>query len=353
MDSELSIKHRTNSILWLFSGCFLIFAMVVIGGITRLTGSGLSITKWDVVTGTLPPLTEMEWESEFLSYTKTPQFRQINSHFGVEEFKSIYWWEYIHRLLGRLIGLVFVIPFIWFLFTKQLNRSQILKYLLLFFMGGLQGFIGWYMVKSGLVNIPSVSHLRLALHLTTAFITFGLTFWFALDLIHTRKIELSGWLKTFYNSTLVIFGITILQIIVGAFVAGLKAGHVYNTWPLMGEQLVADSVYAALEQLGWMAFVNDISGVQFFHRYLAYIVTAAIIGLALYARIKQKSQSIKLSTAQMNAMQLVVTVIIFQFVLGVFTLLYGVPLVLGVLHQAGAFLLFTSVIYLLHRLKKQ
>src|SRR4030095_465686 len=191
MERQLSIKNRTNIILWLFSGCFLIFVMVVVGGITRLTGSGLSIAKWDVVTGTVPPLNDAAWITEFSHYMETPQFKQINAHFGLDDFKQIYWWEYIHRLIGRLIGVVFIIPFLWFLFTKQLNREIIMKSLILFFMGGLQGFIGWYMVKSGLVDIPSVSHFRLALHLITAFTTFGLTFWFAFELIHTEKIQLS------------------------------------------------------------------------------------------------------------------------------------------------------------------
>lgn len=353
MEKVLSIESRTNITLWLFSGCFLIFLMVVIGGITRLTGSGLSITKWDVVTGSIPPLNDVQWQEEFSHYTDTPQFKKINSHFGIEEFKSIYWWEYIHRLTGRLIGLVFVIPFIWFLYTKQLSRTLIYKCLLLFFMGGLQGFIGWYMVKSGLVDIPSVSHFRLALHLTTAFITFGLTYWFALELINTQKIKLTGWQKQFYNFSIVVFILTVIQIIFGAFVAGLKAGHIYNTWPLMGDKFVADSVYFVFEKSGWMVFVNDMSGVQFMHRNLAYVVTAAIFALAIYAFGKQKSQQIKLSPPQLFALKVVVGIIILQFVLGVLTLIYNVPIVLGVLHQVGAFLLFSSVIYMLHRLKRK
>lgn len=353
MEKALSIESRTNIIFWLFSGCFLIFLMVVIGGITRLTGSGLSITKWDVVTGSIPPLNDVQWQEEFSHYTDTPQFKKINSHFGIDEFKSIYWWEYIHRLTGRLIGLVFVIPFIWFLYTKQLSRTLIYKCLLLFFMGGLQGFIGWYMVKSGLVDIPSVSHFRLALHLTTAFITFGLTYWFALELINTQKIKLTGWLKQFYNFSIVIFILTIIQIIFGAFVAGLKAGHIYNTWPLMGDKFVADSVYFVFEKSGWMVFVNDMSGVQFMHRNLAYILTAAVFALAIYAFGKQKSQQIRLSPPQMFALKVVVGIIILQFILGVLTLIYNVPIVLGVLHQVGAFLLFSSVIYMLHRLKRK
>ena len=349
----MNIKSRTNIVLWLLSGCFLIFVMVVVGGITRLTGSGLSITKWDVVTGSIPPFTEAAWQQEFYHYRQTPQFHQINSHFGIEDFKSIYWWEYIHRLIGRVIGIVFIVPYFWFLLTRQFNRPMALKYLLLFFMGGLQGFIGWYMVKSGLVNNPSVSHYRLALHLVTAFMTFGLTFWFAFELIHTKKVQLAGWHRKIYRFGIAAFVLTVLQIIYGAFVAGLKAGYVYNTWPLMGDQLIADSVYAGINQLGFGAFFEDHSGVQVVHRYLAYLVAFVILGLWYYAYRKQQSGVHKLLPGQFDAVTLVAVAVLIQFVLGIITLLYSVPVLLGVLHQVGAFLLFSSLIYLLHRMRRQ
>jgi len=327
--------------------------MVVVGGITRLTGSGLSITKWDVVTGTIPPLSETDWQEEFDHYRASPQFREINSHFGIEEFKDIYWWEYIHRLLGRLIGLVFIVPFIWFVVTKKMNSTLIWKSLLLFALGGLQGFLGWYMVKSGLVDIPSVSHFRLALHLITAFITFGLTFLFAFELIHTEKFYLKGWQMKFYNFTFIIFLLTILQIVYGAFVAGMKAGYIYNTWPLMGDKLIADSFFYSLSHDGWLALVNNMSGVQVVHRYLAYVLLIAVAGLYMYAKQHQKRERVKLLPSQMQALNLVGVVMTCQFLLGVFTILYGVPLILGILHQVGAFFLFASLIYLLHRLKRQ
>lgn len=352
MNKQMSIQTRSAIVLWLFSGCFLIFGMVVVGGITRLTGSGLSITKWDVVTGTIPPLNEAGWQKEFEHYQLTPQFKHINSHFGIEDFKNIYWWEYIHRLLGRLIGVVFLIPFLWFLFTKKLNTELLFKTLILFAMGGLQGFIGWYMVSSGLVDVPSVSHFRLALHLLTAFATFGLTFWFAFELINTEKITLTGWHKKFYNLVLLVFGCVVLQIIYGAFVAGMKAGYIYNTWPLMGDKMIADSVFYSLDKMGWLALVDNLSGVQFVHRYLAYLVFFLIVGMAFYARKNQNSTSHKLSGAQLFSVNLVVGVVCLQFILGVLTLIYKVPVVLGVLHQVGAFFLFASVIYLLHRLKR-
>jgi len=353
MQQEMSIRSRSSIVLWLFSGCFLIFVMVVVGGITRLTGSGLSITKWDVVTGAIPPMNDADWQEEFLHYRETPQFKHINSHFGIEEFKQIYWWEYIHRLLGRLIGIVFIIPFLWFLFTKQLNRELIWKSLLLFGLGGLQGFIGWYMVSSGLVDIPSVSHFRLALHLITAFATFGLTFWFAFELINTQKIDLKGWHKSLYNFTRIIFAITILQIIYGAFVAGMKAGYIYNTWPLMGDKLIADSVFYSINELGWRALIDNMSGVQVVHRYLAYVVVFLIAGMFWFVRKNQNSDILKLSEPQLQAVNFVLIIVLLQFVLGVFTLLYNVPVSLGVIHQVGAFFLFASIIYLLHRLKRR
>ena len=351
MTTKLSISDRSSIILWLFSGCFLIFVMVVVGGITRLTGSGLSITKWEVVTGAIPPLNEAEWEHEFELYKQSPQFHKINAHFGLEEFKGIYWWEYIHRLLGRLIGLVFIIPFLYFLFTRKLDKPLILKCLFLFLLGGLQGFLGWYMVKSGLVDMPNVSHFRLALHLTTAFITFGFTFWYAVGLIHTEKIRSGPAEKKFYNLTIAVFAVTLIQIVFGAFVAGMKAGYVYNTWPMMGDQLIAESFYHAWDTMGWHALIDHISGVQVVHRYLAYIVFLAVLFLYWHGKKQSVTGNLKLSNGQLQALGIAAAFVVIQFLLGIFTLIYSVPLTLGVLHQAGAFFLFAGIIYLLHRLK--
>ena len=164
-------------IFWLYSGCILVFAMVVIGGITRLTGSGLSITEWKVITGTLPPLNETDWQLEFAQYQLSPQFQKINSDFNIEDFKQIYFWEYFHRLIGRMIGIVFIIPFLYFYFKKQIDKKLLPKLIIIFLLGAWQGFLGWYMVKSGLQNNPFVSHYRLAIHLVNAFLTFGYIFW--------------------------------------------------------------------------------------------------------------------------------------------------------------------------------
>ena len=347
-ETPKSVSNRANVVLWLFTGCFLVFLMVIVGGITRLTGSGLSITEWKVVTGTLPPLNEDQWLKEFHLYMDSPQFRQINSHFGLEEFKEIYWWEYIHRLLGRVIGLVFIIPFFWFLFTKQLSKPMVWKSLILFAMGGFQGFLGWYMVKSGLVDQPSVSHIRLAMHLSTAFATFALTFWFALGLLDSAHVPAYHSSRVLRTPVWLTFILLCVQIVYGAFVAGLKAGLIYNTWPLMEGAYVPDAVSYAWHNLGVEALRDNMAMVQFIHRNLAILLVAAV------AFIYWKSMRDGIATArQKSAFQLVAAATAVQFVLGIITLLMAVPVSMGVIHQAGAFLLLTSMIYLIHCLYKQ
>jgi len=346
----LTIPDRSSIVLWLLTGCFLIFTMVVVGGITRLTGSGLSITKWDVVTGTLPPMNESDWQHEFELYKQTPQYQQINAHFELSDFKGIYWWEYIHRLLGRLIGLVFVIPFLWFVIRKKIQGSLLYKCLLLFLLGGLQGFIGWYMVASGLVDEPSVSHFRLALHLCTAFITFCFTLWFAMDLINTEKVRPLGWQSKLLTLAKWVLVITFIQIVFGAFVAGLKAGLIYNTWPLMGDKFIPDSVHYAVYTMGWHGLIDNMSGVQFVHRNLAYLVFFGVLFQAFYMWKNHRNGQSPLLAGQQHAIWAVTVLVVLQFVLGIFTLLHKVPLTLGVIHQAGALLLLGSQVYLLHRL---
>ncbi|MGI8892455.1 MAG: COX15/CtaA family protein, partial [Bacteroidia bacterium] len=236
----MQLQQRKIIVTWLLTGCFLIFVMVLVGGVTRLTGSGLSITEWNVLMGAVPPLNEHEWQITFAKYQQTPQYLKENYHFTLAEFKSIFWWEYIHRLLGRFIGIVFLIPFIFFLVKKWLPKPLILKLTLIFFLGGLQGFIGWYMVQSGLIDNPSVSHFRLALHLVTAFLTFGFTLWVALDIIYPGVRINASALKV----PLIFSALVLLQIIYGAFVAGLKAGFIYTTFPLMGDYLIPPGLNA-------------------------------------------------------------------------------------------------------------
>ena len=335
----MQVNSNRPVIYWLLTGCLLIFIMVLVGGITRLTNSGLSMVEWNLIMGSIPPLNEAEWLIAFEKYKQFPEYQIVNYHFTLEEFKPIFFWEYLHRILGRLVGLVFIIPFIYFLFKKMISKELLPKLLLLLFMGGFQGFLGWYMVKSGLNKDPDVSHFRLAMHLTTAFLTFAYTLWVALGLMYPNRVK--GAFKSLKAGATVLLLITVVQIVWGAFVAGLNAGKVYNTWPLMGDQLVADGV-TAMTPL-WMNFVEGLAGVQFIHRYMAY----AVVGLVIYLAVKARKE--KTNVSQRGGMKFLIGMVSVQFVLGIITLLLGVPVWLGVLHQIGALMLLGSVVFALHR----
>lgn len=336
------MKQRIDLALvtWLFYGCFLIFLMVIIGGITRLTKSGLSIVEWDLVMGTLPPLNHEEWMVMFEKYKQFPEYKKLHYNFNLADFKSIFWWEYLHRLIGRIIGLVFIVPFIYFWIKGRISKSLMPKLLILFALGAFQGFLGWYMVKSGLVDKPYVSHYRLAIHLVAAFTTFAYTFWIALSEIyrHRQPIALQPSLKRLNIIFLIVLGI---QIVYGAFVAGLKAGYVYTTWPKMGEQWIADGVTAM--QPMYLNFLEGLAGVQFLHRYLAYVLVI-LVGIIWY-----KARRLNLEKAQKTGVNLLVAMVVIQVLLGIFTLIWAVPISLGVIHQAGAFILLAFNLFLLHR----
>ncbi len=338
-------KENKPVIIWLLSGCVLIFIMVAVGGITRLTNSGLSMTDWHLITDTLPPLTEAKWQEAFDQYKQFPEYQKINIHnnFTLSDYKFIYFWEWFHRFIGRAIGIVFIIPFVYFLFKKRLDKETLKKCLILLGLGGLQGFFGWFMVKSGLIDNPDVSHFRLALHLTTAFITFAYTFWVALDLIYPVKRNVEKTLRSIARYTLFFL---LLQIIYGGFVAGLNAGLIHNHWPLMSDgQFIHDSVFLEQDSL-LLSFTEGKSGVQFIHRTLAYVVTGMI--LFLY----YKSSKYNIDFNQKRSLQALVFLVFVQFALGVFTLLYGVPLWLGLIHQVNAFFLLSAMTYSLHRFSK-
>jgi cytochrome c oxidase assembly protein subunit 15 len=319
--------------------------MVIVGGITRLTNSGLSMTDWHLVTDTFPPLTEEKWSQAFEEYKKFPEYQKINIHndFTLSDYKFIYFWEWFHRFIGRIIGLVFIVPFIYFLFKKQLSPETIKKCIILLAMGAFQGFLGWFMVRSGLIDNPDVSHFRLSLHLTFAFITFAYTLWVALDLIYPSKSEVNVRLR---NIARVTFAFLILQIIYGGFVAGLNAGLIHNHWPMMSDgQFIHESVLIEQKTL-FLNIIEGKSGVQFVHRTLAYIV----VGLILFLFYKSKQYS--LNKYQKKGLTFLVVIVFLQFTLGVLTLLYFVPLWLGLTHQIMAFILLTAMTYTLHRLSK-
>jgi cytochrome c oxidase assembly protein subunit 15 len=319
--------------------------MVVVGGITRLTNSGLSMTDWHLVTDTFPPLSEAKWEQAFEEYKKFPEYQKINIHndFTLSDYKFIYFWEWFHRFIGRIIGLAFIVPFVYFLFKKRLSTETIKKCIVLLGMGGFQGFLGWFMVRSGLIDNPDVSHFRLSLHLTFAFITFAYTLWVALDLIYPNKTTVILPLQKIARIALVFL---LIQIIYGGFVAGLNAGLIHNHWPLMSDgEFIHESVFIEQKTL-FLNLVEGKSGVQFVHRTMAYIVVGLILLLFF------KSKKYLLSSLQKKGINTLVIIVFLQFGLGVFTLLYSVPLWLGLAHQIMAFFLLSAMTFTLHRLSK-
>ena len=314
---------------WLFVCAAFTFAMVVVGGITRLTESGLSIVEWQPLIGALPPLSQSDWEALFARYRDTPQFQQVFSEIGLEGFKSIFWWEYAHRLLGRTIGLVFLLPFLWFLFKRKLSKPLAWKLGGLFVLGGLQGAIGWYMVQSGLVDDPRVSHFRLTAHLGLALLIFSIEFWLALDLLQEK------------NNTTRIFPLTVaicvfLMALSGGFVAGLRAGHAYNTFPLMNGQLVPRDIF--LLEPWWRNFLWNVATVQFVHRAIFWLLLIAIP--ILWWRVRRTPAKV--------AGHHLLGMFILQASLGISTLLLAVPIPLAAMHQAGAVLLLACALWTVH-----
>lgn len=325
-------------IYWLLTGCVLIALMVVIGGITRLTHSGLSMTDWKLISGAIPPLNEAEWQVTFEKYQAFPEYQKVNKGMELSEFKSIFFWEYLHRLLGRTIGLVFMIPFLIFWRRKRFPKGIMPKMVFIFLLGAFQGFLGWWMVKSGLVDRPEVSHLRLAAHLISAFALIAYTFWVLLELYYQKPLpahqKLHRWMKW-------ILLLVVLQIMYGAFVAGLKAGLLCPTFPAMcnvGNLLEGNwTGNLGLAMPEHLVKLN----LQNLHRLLAYVVYGVIALLAF------KSKIWKLSNTTQKGVNTLFLLVNIQFVLGVFTLIYQVPVILGVLHQFGALCLLLSTVYLL------
>ena len=336
-------RDNKKVIYWLFTGCALIFIMVVVGGITRLTHSGLSIPDYKLISGTIPPINNQQWQEAFELYKQYPEYQKLNININLIEFKGIFFWEWLHRVIGRAIGLVFIIPFLYFLITRQLNKSTIKKTIILLILGGFQGFLGWYMVKSGLVDRPDVSHYRLAAHLTTAFATFAFTLWVALDLIFPIKQTIN---KAYRNLIRISLIILFIQIIYGAFVAGLDAGFIHNYWPMMSEGKFMHETVLIEKTPVYKNFIEGRSGVQFVHRILAFIVVISVVIIYL------KGKKIAVSNHQLNGLNSLLVLVGLQSLLGVLTILLQVPLWLGIAHQIGAFLLLSSMTFTLHRFSK-
>lgn len=327
---------------WYWSGAILVLLMVIIGGITRLTDSGLSMTEWEPIMGTIPPMSDAEWIDAFEQYKQYPEYQQVNRGMSLGEFKYIFFWEYFHRLIGRVLGLVFIVPFTWFLIKKKFDAQQIRRSVFLLVLGAGQGVMGWYMVMSGLIDIPAVSHYRLAAHLTLAFIIFGSCLWFALDLYDKQQYTIQGgpelkkWLHLFSF-------LLLIQIVWGAFVAGLNAGHIYNTFPKMYQYWLPPELWVSEPLI--INFFENIVTVQWMHRLVGSLL--ALIVIVLWVRSYQLKTDMP---TKMWSLALF-SVVLLQYLIGVFTLIYHVPVWLGVLHQAVAMILFGILLGFFHHLK--
>jgi len=335
-----STKSNYNSVIriWLLSMIILVFLMIMVGGLTRLTDSGLSITEWELFKGIFPPLTKETWIIYFNLYKEIPQFKLVNPSMSLEEFKVIFYWEYFHRLFGRVIGLAYIIPLVIFTFARVFNKKSLLTFYFIFFLILLQGIIGWYMVESGLTSNVSVSHYRLSLHLFLAFVIISFLIW---NYLNYKNYET----KVFFNLEPIlpkIFFIFILfQIIIGAFVSGLDAGLIYQTWPKMNLSYFPDDI--KLFDSNLINLLNNQSFVQFFHRTTAYVIVliALFIGFKLYLKKEKKF------LINYIAVFLVLSIQVF---LGIFTLITGLNLYLASLHQITSVILVYTVLNLNHKL---
>jgi cytochrome c oxidase assembly protein subunit 15 len=323
---------------WLLFVAALVFAMVIVGGATRLTDSGLSITEWKPLLGAIPPLSDAHWLESFEKYRQIPEYKLINKGMSLDEFKFIYWWEWGHRFLGRAIGLVFFVPFVFFWLTGRLHRSLVPPLLLLFVLGGLQGALGWYMVMSGLVERTDVSQYRLSAHLTLATVIFAAIVWTALGIGRDKRRPASsvnlGW------PALALILLIIVQTALGGFVAGLDAGLSHNTWPLMDGRLIPNGLLAM--EPAWRNFFENVLTVQFQHRMVAYAI--AVLALVHAARALNEANP---STVQISGFVILFAVLA-QIAFGIWTLLAQVPITLGLVHQGGALIVLAACIWHLH-----
>jgi len=334
-------SHNRYMATWLLLSCLMVFAMVVLGGVTRLTGSGLSMVEWDPIFGILPPLDREAWIETFTLYKQSPEYLKINLGMDLAGFRNIYWFEYAHRLLGRTIGTVFLLPFLFFLLKGWIDRTLAMKLTLMFILGGLQGLLGWYMVMSGLVDDPHVSQYRLTAHLGLAVIIYAYMFRVALDLWYGPGNS-GNAPPVLRRATFLLGGLVFITILSGGLVAGLKAGHAYNTFPLMDGRWIPQTIF--IKEPLWRNFFENIATVQFGHRVLATLVFSGVVGTWL------TSFRYLLTRPARIGLHLLVAAVLLQVTLGISTLLLHVPVPLAATHQAGALLLFTAALFLHHHL---
>ncbi len=327
---------------WLLACCALLFAMVVVGGVTRLTHSGLSIVEWQPIVGALPPLDDAAWQETFGKYKQMPEYRLVNPGINLEGFKSIFWWEYVHRLLGRLIGAAFLLPLLWFALRGKIDRGLTWKFAVIFGLGALQGALGWYMVKSGLVDNPRVSQYRLTAHLGLAFLIYAAMLWVALDLLfpRTHPGAVSAGLRRFAAALAVLIFVMVLS---GGLVAGIRAGLAYNTFPLMNGRLVPQEIFSL--DPWYLNFFSNMATVQFDHRLIAWLLAFLVPWFWLRVRREAASGRARL------AAHLLLAALALQIALGIATLLLAVPVPLAAAHQAGALLVFSAALFAAHSLR--
>ncbi len=324
---------------WLLLTTFLVSLMIIVGGLTRLTDSGLSITRWDLISGILPPLSLNDWEKSFNLYKQIPEYKLINSLMTLEEFKTIYWWEYIHRLLGRIIGLFFLIPLLYFTFKKMIKKNLLISMYSILLLIIFQGFIGWYMVKSGLTDRTDVSHYRLALHLTLAFVIYILLLWNYFKYINYKFLFKNDKLPFYLPILFILF--LLLQITIGAFVSGLDAGQIYQSWPLMNQGYFPDD--SKLKDLFSIKSLETPSIVQFIHRNVAYfiILLFSFIAISVYRN--------KNLTYLRNTIILIFVFLLLQTFLGILTVLSGAQIIIASMHQIGSIFLITTSLILVFK----
>ncbi len=338
---NLNQSSRSAVAGWLGICCVLVFCMVVLGGVTRLTDSGLSMVRWEPISGMLPPLTQTSWQAEFEHYRKFPEYQKINAGMPLDAFKRIFYFEYAHRMLGRLIGLVFAIGFVWLWARKHLSRPLVSHLVAMFVLGGLQGLLGWYMVKSGLVEIPHVSQYRLTAHLGLAISIYLYMLWVLFILLERRSAPVVA--RGLRRSSWGLGVLTFATVLSGGFVAGLKAGHAFNTFPLMAGQWIPPG-YLALEPT-WRNFFENIATVQFNHRLLAISTFALVLVFAIRV-IKDKAlRPLRKPTLTLAGVATI------QVGLGISTLIWFVPVALGAMHQAVALILLSVMLYVVFRFR--
>ncbi|MBE9540448.1 MAG: COX15/CtaA family protein [Proteobacteria bacterium] len=325
--------------MWLIFCSAVVLGMIILGGVTRLTHSGLSMVEWRPLVGIIPPTSEAEWVRVFEKYQQFPEYQKKNLGMDLQGFKSIFMYEYLHRVLGRLIGIFFFVPFVFFALKGRIKSGLMPKLVVMFFLGGLQGLLGWYMVKSGLVNDPHVSQYRLTAHLGAAVLIYGYMLWVAFDLLFPGAGERSELVAKYARWSLVLVALIYLMILSGGLVAGTRAGFAYSTWPLMGNSFVPDGLYS-----GWLSVFEDITTIQFNHRMFAYLL------LALISSFSWLVYQARVSTQATTAVMVLMLALLVQVVLGISTLLLHVPVPVAVAHQGGAIVTFTAMLFASHSL---